>query len=38
MPAADQGHHGDGALLDWLDYYNEHKPMLRFRRPPLAHT
>jgi SAM-dependent methyltransferase len=38
MPAADQGHHGKGSLLDWLDYYNDHKPMLRFRRPPAAST
>jgi SAM-dependent methyltransferase len=36
MPAADQGHHGQGALLDWLDYYSDHKPVLRFRRPSLA--
>jgi hypothetical protein len=33
IPAADQGHHGQGALLDWLDYYYDHKPLLRFRRP-----
>jgi SAM-dependent methyltransferase len=36
VPAADQGHHGQGALLDWLEYYNEHKPMLRLSRPPAA--
>lgn len=36
VPAFDQGHHGQGALLDWLDYYCDDKPMLRFSRPSAA--
>jgi SAM-dependent methyltransferase len=34
IPAAGHGHHEPSRLLDWLDYYYDHKLMLRFRRPP----
>src|SRR2546423_2066530 len=29
VPAAGHGHEGRGGLLDWLDYYHEHKLLLR---------
>jgi len=37
VPAAGHGHHESGRLLDWLDYYSDQKPVLRFARPP-AHA
>ena len=33
VPAAGQGHHGRGRMVDWLDYYCNHKLLLRFSRP-----
>ena len=32
VPAGGHGHHGRGQLLDWLDYYYDHKLLLRFSR------
>jgi SAM-dependent methyltransferase len=33
VPTAGHGHHERGRLLDWLNYYCDEKPMLRFARP-----
>lgn len=35
VPAAGHGHHRQGRLLDWLDYYGNQKLLLRFSRPAL---
>ncbi|HEX4540562.1 MAG TPA: methyltransferase domain-containing protein [Acidimicrobiales bacterium] len=32
VPAGGHGHHGRGQLVDWLDYYYDHKLLLRFSR------
>ena len=32
-PVVADGHHRVGSVLDWLDYYHEHKLLLRFARP-----
>jgi SAM-dependent methyltransferase len=32
VPAAGHGHHESRALPEWLEYYNEHKLILRFAR------
>ncbi len=32
VPTSGNGHHGDGRLLDWLDYYSDQKLLLRFSR------
>jgi SAM-dependent methyltransferase len=32
VPCAGRGHHHEGRSLEWLDYYHEHKLLLRFRR------
>ncbi len=32
VPASGHGHHGQGRLLDWLDYYRNQKLLLRFSR------
>jgi SAM-dependent methyltransferase len=32
VPAGGHGHHGRSGLLDWLDYYYDHKLLLRFGR------
>ena len=32
IPVAGHGHHEHGRILDWLDYYYEHKLLLRCRR------
>jgi hypothetical protein len=31
-PRRRHGHHEHGSMLDWLEYYYEHKLMLRLRR------
>jgi SAM-dependent methyltransferase len=31
-PAPGDGHHSGGTLLEWLQYYSEHKLLLRFSR------
>jgi SAM-dependent methyltransferase len=36
VPADTQGHHKRGRLLDWIDYYYDHKLLLRFARPASA--
>lgn len=33
VPVAGHGHHEHGRLLEWLDYYYEHKLMFRLERP-----
>jgi SAM-dependent methyltransferase len=33
VPTTGHGHHEQGRLLDWLDYYYQHKLLLRFARP-----
>lgn len=33
VPTFDAGHHHQAPILDWLEYYYEHKLMLRFQRP-----
>ncbi|MDQ2729760.1 MAG: hypothetical protein M3Y91_18295 [Actinomycetota bacterium] len=33
VPTAGHGHHGEGRLLAWLDYYRHQKLVLRFSRP-----
>jgi SAM-dependent methyltransferase len=32
VPTAGHGHHDRGRLLDWIDYYGDHKLLLRFSR------
>ena len=32
VPVAEQGHHYEGRLLDWLSYYHDQKLLLRFAR------
>ncbi len=32
VPTAGNGHHGEGRLLDWLEYYCDQKLLLRFSR------
>ncbi len=32
VPTAGHGHHGQGRLLDWLDYYRDQKLLLRLSR------
>jgi SAM-dependent methyltransferase len=32
VPTSGNGHHGQGRLLDWLDYYSDQKLLLRFSR------
>jgi len=33
VPVAGHGHHEHGRMLDWLEYYYEHKLVLRLERP-----
>jgi SAM-dependent methyltransferase len=33
IPVAGHGHHQHGRMLEWLEYYYEHKLLLRLRRP-----
>jgi len=33
VPTGGHGHHSQGRLLDWLDYYYDQKLLLRFSRP-----
>jgi SAM-dependent methyltransferase len=33
VPVAGHGHHDHGRMLDWLEYYYEHKLMFRLERP-----
>lgn len=32
VPTASHGHHGQGRLVDWVDYYGDQKLLLRFTR------
>ena len=34
VPIAGRGHHDESRSVDWLAYYNDHKLLLRFTRPP----
>jgi SAM-dependent methyltransferase len=36
VPAAGHGHHDASRLLDWLDYYNDQKLLLRLSRPAVS--
>jgi SAM-dependent methyltransferase len=38
VPTASRGHHGQGGLVDWLDYYCDQKLLLRFTRTAGATT
>jgi SAM-dependent methyltransferase len=38
VPAASHGHHREGRLLDWVDYYRDQKLLLRFKRPTESST
>ena len=32
IPITGSGHHGEGRIADWLNYYSDHKLLLRFAR------
>jgi SAM-dependent methyltransferase len=38
VPTASHGHHREGRLLDWVDYYRDQKLLLRFKRPTESST
>jgi SAM-dependent methyltransferase len=36
IPVGGDGHHDRGRLVDWIEYYYDHKLLLKFRRPDEA--